>query len=142
MEKIHLIYGPKGCGKTKKLVQIANDSVKTAKGVLIYVDKDNSRLHDLAHAIKLVDTSEYGVSTEDNFVAFVKGMLAVNYDIEKIFFDGIIKIVNKSVEQLSYLFEQLASLSQSTNVEFVFTFSYDKKELPSFMKNYNTLFKF
>ena len=71
MEKIHLIYGPKGCGKTKKLVQIANDSVKTAKGVLIYVDKDNSRLHDLAHAIKLVDTSEYGVSTEDNFVAFV-----------------------------------------------------------------------
>ncbi len=142
MDKIHLIYGPKGCGKTKKLVEIANASVKTAKGVLVYVDKDNSRLHDLAHAIKLVDTSEYGINTQENLVAFIKGMLAVNYDIEKLFFDGIIKIVNKSVEQLSYLFEQLAKLSQSSGVEFIFTFSYDKKELPDFLQNFNTLYKF
>ena len=61
MDKIHLIYGTKGCGKTKKLVELANASVATAKGDLVYIDKDMSRMHDLDHKIKLVDTSEYDV---------------------------------------------------------------------------------
>ena len=95
MYNVQLIYGPKGCGKTKKLVDMANDSVKDAKGVLVYIDKDNSRMHDLDHAIKLVDASEYDVRCEKTFPAFVKGLLAGNYDIQKIYFDGIIKIVNE-----------------------------------------------
>ena len=87
MDNIKLIYGPKGCGKTKKLVDLANQSVSTAKGDLVYIDKDNSRMHDLEHAIKLVDSSEYDVRCEKTFPAFVKGILAGNYDIEKIYFD-------------------------------------------------------
>ena len=90
-----LIVGPKGCGKTKKLVELANASVATAKGDLVYIDKDMSRMHDLDHKIKLVDTSEYDVRCENTFIAFVSGILAGNYDIEKIFFDGIVKIVKK-----------------------------------------------
>lgn len=141
MYNVQLIYGPKGCGKTKKLVDMANASVQDAKGVLVYIDKDNSRMHDLDHAIKLVDASEYDVRCEQTFPAFVKGILAGNYDIEKIYFDGIIKIVKKPLEELQGMFETLAELSDKFDVEFIFTFSVEK-ELPEFMAKYNTLFSF
>ena len=52
MAKINIIYGEKGSGKTKKMVDSANRSVEEAKGVVVYIDKDNSRLHDLEHTIK------------------------------------------------------------------------------------------
>ena len=110
MDKIHLIYGTKGCGKTKKLVELANASVATAKGDLVYIDKDMSRMHDLDHKIKLVDTSEYDVRCENTFIAFVSGILAGNYDIEKIFFDGIVKIVKNDIENLEKMFDVLAVL--------------------------------
>ena len=141
MYNIQLIYGNKGCGKTKKLVELANESVQSAKGVLVYIDKDNSRMHDLEHAIKLVDASEYNVRCEKTFPAFVKGLLAGNYDIEKIYFDGIIKIVQKPLEELQSMFETFAELSDKFGVEFVFTFSVEK-ELPEFLAKYNTLYKF
>ena len=55
MAKINIIYGEKGSGKTKKMVDSANRSVEEAKGVVVYIDKDNSRIHDLEHTIKLID---------------------------------------------------------------------------------------
>lgn len=85
MAKINIIYGEKGSGKTKKMVDSANRSVEEAKGVVVYIDKDNSRIHDLEHTIKLIDASEYKVDSEETFIAFLKGVLAGNYDIEKVF---------------------------------------------------------
>lgn len=141
MYNIQLIYGAKGCGKTKKLVELANESVKTAKGVIVYIDKDNSRMHDLEHAIKLVDASEYDVRCEKTLPAFVKGILAGNYDIEKIYFDGIIKIVKKPLVELQAMFECFAQLAEKFQVEFIFTFSIEDT-LPEYLEKYNTLFKF
>ncbi len=141
MGKIQLIYGPKGCGKTKKLVQIANDSVADAKGSLVYIDKDMSRIHDLAHAIKLVDTSEYDVRGEDTFLAFVKGMLAGNYDIQTIFFDGIVKIVKKDIVDLQGLFSRLEKVAETSGVDFIFTFSTQGK-LPEYLTKYQVLYEF
>ena len=141
MNNIQLIYGPKGCGKTKKLVELANQTVSTAKGDLVYIDKDMSRMHDLEHAIKLIDASEYDVCCEKTFIAFVKGILSGNYDIEKIYFDGIIKIVKKPLEQLQNMFEEFDRLAQKFNVEFIFTFSVDP-QLPEYLKKYHTLMSF
>jgi archaellum biogenesis ATPase FlaH len=90
---INLIYGEKGTGKTKQMIDGANQSAQTAKGVVVYIDKDDSRIHDLDRSIRLVNTAAYQVSTQEQVVAFVKGMLATNYDIEKIYVDGLAKIV-------------------------------------------------
>ena len=77
MAKINIIYGEKGSGKTKKMVDSANRSVEEAKGVVVYIDKDNSRIHDLEHTIKLIDASEYKVDSEETFIAFLKGVLSL-----------------------------------------------------------------
>ena len=75
MAKINIIYGEKGSGKTKKMVDSANRSVEEAKGVVVYIDKDNSRIHDLEHTIKLIDASEYKVDSERPLSLFSKACL-------------------------------------------------------------------
>ena len=54
---IHVIYGAKGSGKTKQIVADANEYAKTAKGVVVYFDRSNHRMHDLHRNIRLVDAS-------------------------------------------------------------------------------------
>ena len=118
MAKINIIYGEKGSGKTKKMVDSANRSVAEAKGVVAYIDKDNSRIHDLEHTIKLIDASEYKVNSEETFIAFLKGVLAGNYDIEKVFVDSMSRIVGKDIKDLGNIMTELEMLSNVFMVEF------------------------
>lgn len=136
MAKINIIYGEKGSGKTKKMVDSANQSVEKAKGVVVYIDKDNSRIHDLEHAIKLIDASEYKVANEETFVAFLKGVLAGNYDIEKIFVDSMARIVNKDINALGGIMTELEMLSNAFMVEFTLSISCAKENLPVFISKF------
>ncbi len=54
---IHVIYGAKGSGKTKANSCRRKRIRKTAKGVVVYFDRSNHRMHDLHRNIRLVDAS-------------------------------------------------------------------------------------
>ncbi len=81
---IQIIHGAKGSGKTKQIIDSANNSAENAKGLVVYIDKDSGRIHDLDNSIRLVDAVSYGVASGCSLLSFVKGMLAGNFDIEKI----------------------------------------------------------
>ena len=133
---ITLIYGEKGTGKTKQMIDGANASVAAAKGVVVYIDKDDSRMHDLDRNIRLVNTASYQVSTQEQVVAFVKGMLATNYDIEKIYVDGLAKIVKSNLEDMQVVYDGLGTIAQEFNVNFVISVSCAKENLPAFVAKY------
>ena len=44
---IQIISGSKGKGKTKYLIQMANDAVKTAEGNVVYLDKNNKHMLEI-----------------------------------------------------------------------------------------------
>ena len=133
---INLIYGEKGTGKTKQMIDGANQSAQTAKGVVVYIDKDDSRIHDLDRSIRLVNTAAYQVSTQEQVVAFVKGMLATNYDIEKIYVDGLAKIVKSNLDDMQVVYDGLGAIAQEFNVDFVISVSCAKENLPAFVAKY------
>ena len=133
---ITLIYGEKGTGKTKQMIDGANASVAAAKGVVVYIDKDDSRMHDLDTSIRLVNTASYQVTTQEQVVAFVKGMLATNYDIEKIYVDGLAKIVKANLEDMQVVYDGLGKIATDYNVEFVISVSAAKENLPAFVSKY------
>ena len=91
---IQVIYGAKGTGKTKQIVDQANDFAKTAKGVVVYLDRTNHRLHDLHRSVRLVDASYYDLASQRDILSFIKGMLAANFDIEQIYIDGIARLLD------------------------------------------------
>ncbi|MBR2974661.1 MAG: twitching motility protein PilT [Clostridia bacterium] len=133
---ITLIYGEKGTGKTKQMIDGANQSAQTAKGVVVYIDKDDSRMHDLDRNIRLVNTATYQITTQEQVVAFVKGMLATNYDIEKIYVDGLAKIVKSDLADMQAVYDGLGKVAQDFNVDFVVSVSCAKENLPAFVSKY------
>ena len=133
---IKIIYGEKGAGKTKQIVDNANESAKTAKGIVVYIDKDTNRMHDLDRPIRLVDAKSYGIETQDCLIAFIKGMLATNFDIEKILIDGMAKIVGVPIDQMEKVYSGIEEISEKYNVDFVITASCALEMLPPFVKKF------
>ena len=130
---IQVIYGAKGTGKTKQIVDQANDFAKTAKGVVVYIDRSNHRLHDLHRNVRLVDASYYDLKSQHDILSFIKGMLAANFDIEQIYIDGVARLLDCNVSELGELYTGLEKISKEHNVNFVITASGAKEELPDFI---------
>lgn len=133
---VQVIYGEKGSGKTKQIVALANETADSAKGVVVYLDRTNHRMHDLNRNVRLVDISHYGLSSQRDILSFIKGMLAANFDIEHIFIDGIIRLLDCNVAELEELYDGLDIIGSENNVHFCITASGAKESLPPFITKF------
>lgn len=133
---IQVIYGAKGTGKTKIIVDAANSYAREAKGVVVYIDRTNHRLHDLYRDIRLVDASAYDLKSQHDILSFIKGMLAANFDIERIYIDGVTRLLDCNISQLRELYEGMEKISMEHNVSFVITASGAREDLPEFIAKF------
>ncbi len=133
---IQVIYGAKGTGKTKVIVEHANNYAREAKGVVVYIDRTNHRLHDLHRNIRLVDASSYDLKSQHDILSFIKGMLAANFDIEQIYIDGVTRLLDCNISELKELYTGMEVISREHNVNFVITASGAREELPPFIEKY------
>ena len=130
---ISLIYGVKGSGKTKRIIDAANDSVKGNKGNVIYIS-DRAYSGQLNRDIRFVDATEYGVKNPVAAMGFIKGILASDNDITNIFIDGLARMADSTVDGMGDFYNELEKLSLSDKVDFIITVSSDA--LPEFLKKY------
>ena len=133
---IQVIYGAKGSGKTKQIVADANAYAPTAKGIVVYFDRSNHRMHDLHRNVRLVDASYYGLKSQRDILAFFKGMLAANFDIEKIYIDGLSRLLDCNVYDLEELYTGLEAIGAEHNINFTITASGAIEDLPEFIKKH------
>ena len=109
---IRLIYGKKGSGKSKKLLDMANAEVDTSSGNIVYIDDNNRCIYDLKHEIRFINTADYGIDNADKLYGFVCGILSENFDISSIYIDGLKKLlkdVDKELARLLSGFDELFS---------------------------------
>lgn len=128
---ISVIYGAKGTGKTKRIIEAANTAAEKASGKVIYIT-DNGQSLGIAASIRFINLNEYSITSEEQFIGFVKGMLATDFDIQSIFIDGLSRLINCPAEELKPVFEALEKAD--SKIDFVVTVSADK--LPAFLKQY------
>ena len=128
---ISVIYGSAGSGKTAKLMAAANDAAASATGQIIFIT-DNAQSLGLAPGVKFINLAECGVKSEAEFIGFIKGMLAANYDIQKIYIDGLCRLLDLPAEKLEPVFDTMKNVT--AEVDFIATVSGDK--LPAYLKNY------
>ena len=133
---ISIIYGTKGTGKTKQIIESANTSLAKAKGDIVYLTDTNEYTLEINRNIRYVACNEAKVCSEENFLAFVRGMIASNYDIEKFFVDGIARIIKLELGQMENLFKELAIIGEKYGCEFIFTISADLEGMPQFIADY------
>lgn len=133
---IKIIAGNKGSGKTKRLIDMTNDTAKTASGNIVFLDKDNSYMYEIDRAIRFVNVNDYRVQSAEMFLGFLGGMLASNYDISVIFIDAFLKLIGINIADADWFFTSLEQYGQKHDVTFVLSVSADPETLPDFAKAY------
>ena len=138
---IQLITGNKGTGKTKAIIDIANDHVDTAKGDIVFLTDTDRYMYSLRYQIRAINTSDLKRGTEPNvredmLVGYIYGVLAGNHDIESMYIDGAHRMLGKDVSEMEHFFLDLEEIAEKTDTRFILTVSQEDEELPEFLKKY------
>ena len=133
---IKVIYGAKGTGKTKMMIDAANATVDKAKGHMIFITDSKRGMYDLEREIRFIDTSDYDVAGEAALCGFVKGVIAGNNDNEYVFIDGVVRIAGKPVQEMAAFFYMLEKVAKNDNITITVSVSAAKEELPDFVTKY------
>ncbi|MFL0268522.1 hypothetical protein [Candidatus Clostridium radicumherbarum] len=133
---IHVFCNKRGSGKTKALINLANDRILEANGHVVYIDCDRRRLFDLDKKIRFISTGEYGLKDFNCFYGFLCGIISEDYDVDTIYVDGLFNIVSGVVSDAAHLFLQLEKLSLENNVDFYINVNEEEREMPEFIKKY------
>ena len=133
---IKVIYGAKGTGKTKMMIDAANAAVAEAKGHMIFITDNKRGMYDLEREIRFIDTSEYDIAGEAALCGFIKGVIAGNHDNEYVFIDGVVRIAGKPVQEMAAFFYMLDKVSKSNNLVITVCVSAAKEDMPDFVSKY------
>lgn len=129
--KISLIIGKKGSGKTKKLIEGANNAATTSKGNVVCIEKGNTLNFDISSSVRLVNAEEYNISGADAYFGFLSGICACNYDVTDIYCDATLKIIGNDMNVVADFFKKVSALADNTDAKFTFTLSCDESDLPA-----------
>lgn len=127
---VTLIVGKKGSGKTKKLIEHANEAVKTSNGNVVVIEKGLKLTYDISHQARLVDSDSYSIQGMDALAGFISGICAGNYDVTDIFVDSTLKIIGQDMENLKTFVSRMSKLSESADTNITLLVSAEKNDLP------------
>ena len=133
---VKIICGPKGSGKTKRIIDAANEAVAVAKGNLIFITDTKRYMYDLKREIRFIDTSDYSIAGEDALCGFIKGVVAGGYDNEYVYVDGIARIAGKAIRDMAQFFYMMEKVAQMRDLKLYITCSCAEEELPDFARKY------
>ena len=137
---VKFLAGLKGGGKTRKLIDMANENVAVTDGHLVFIDDDKRHIHDLHRDIRFVETEKGLLANYREFVGFILGILSQNNDITHIYVDGLSNIIGNICEitpetsDLIKLKKRLDVLFEQENVGFTISMHCNVEDLPEEIK--------
>ena len=127
---VKLLIGQKGSGKTGQMIQLANDSVETSNGSIIFINKNQRLMYELKHSIRVICMEDYEhITNIDEYIGFVYGIISSDHDIEVIFIDSILKHADVTLGDLPEFIDRLKAISEIYGLDFVVSVSADKEEM-------------
>lgn len=127
---VTLLIGKKGSGKTKKLVQKANEAVAASQGNVVVIEKGLKLTYDISSQARLVDAEQYNISGYEMLYGFISGICAGNYDVTDVFVDSTFKICPAGVDGLEDFTKKLQALAEVSKANIVMLISADEADLP------------
>ncbi|KRQ87956.1 hypothetical protein ABG79_00121 [Caloramator mitchellensis] len=116
---VQVITGEKGAGKTKKLISIANEMISSTKGHIVYISNNMENIFDLNSRIRLIDTSQFPISSIDSFLGFVYGIISEDYDIDTIFIDNLNNIFKDNFELVEEFIKNIKFAEEKYGISFI-----------------------
>ena len=131
---VQIIAGEKGKGKTKHLLERVNESVKSATGNIVYLDKSQKHMYELSNKVRLINVSDYMISNCDEFLGFLCGVISQDHDLEEMYLDSFLTIAVMKDEELTHAITKLEEIAKKFHVNFVLSISRNESELPECTK--------
>ena len=127
---VRLLIGHKGSGKTKQMIDLANEAVEQANGSIIFINKNQRLMFDLKYAIRVICMEDFEhVTNSDEYIGFLYGVISSDHDIETIFIDSILKHADFKLTDLPQFIDRLKDISKNYGMDFVVSVSADKEEM-------------
>ncbi len=124
---IKLIIGRRGSGKTKKLVDLVNEAANVSLGNVVCIEKGDTLTYSVTHKARLIDADDFGISGYGEYYGMICGIKSGNNDVHHIFGDATLRIGTRDYDELVAFLERVSKIE---DIEFLFTVSADKEELP------------
>ncbi|RCX16777.1 hypothetical protein DFR58_1092 [Anaerobacterium chartisolvens] len=133
---VKVIYGKKGMGKTKILLDAANAmALEDAKNV-VFIDDSNQLMYNLSHKVRFINVSEFPPDSPPVFIGFLHGIISSNYDVNGIFIDGLTYFLKEDINALEQFFKEINCISQKYNIAFYISINGDLDKMPEYLKEY------
>ena len=133
---VYLIIGKKGTGKTKKLVKLAQEALHSATGHVVFIDDDKRCMSELNYKIRFINTKDFELCSADELFGFVSGMIAGNYDTQKIFIDGLYKITDLNDGSVEAFLSKLDRLCSKNDIDAYISISTTSENLSENARKY------
>ena len=127
---VKLLVGHKGSGKTKQMIQLANDMVDTCHGSLVFINKNSRLTFDLKYQIRVICMDDFPhITNSDEYIGFIYGIISSDHDIETIYIDSILKHADFSLGDLPEFLTRLKNISKNYGMDFVVSLSAEQEEM-------------
>ena len=133
---VKVIFGNKGMGKTKILIDTANSFASESQGDVVFIDDSNKLMYELKQNIRFINVSEFPVKNAEGFLGFICGIISEDYDIDGIFIDGLTYILKQDAQELLEFFENIKKISSKYEIKFFFSINGDTCAIPEYMKEF------
>ena len=131
---VQLIVGNKGKGKTKHLLDKVNAQVLEATGNIVYLDKNTKHMYELNNKVRLINVSDYMVTSSEEFVGFLSGIISQDHDLQMMFLDNFLSIAYLEDKDITPVVDKLEKLGESFGVDFVLSVGVNAEDLPEALK--------
>ena len=112
------------------MIDIANSTVETSKGSVIFINKNHRLMYDLKYRIRVICMEDFEHITNcDEYIGFLYGIISSDHDIETVFIDSILKHADFKISDLPEFIERLKDISKNYGMEFVVSVSAEKEEM-------------
>ena len=133
---IKLVVGVMGTGKTKMLINLANQASIDSKGCVVCVERGKKLTFDIKHTVRLIDTNSYEITTADELYGFISGICANNYDVTDFFIDSALKICSNDVESFIRFIYKLDKMLENNHINCLITSSIDIDSVPDALQKF------
>lgn len=131
---IQIIAGAKGKGKTKVLLDKVNTEVNSAKGSIVYLDKNNKHMYELSNKIRLINVKDYLIENYSEFLGFLCGIISCDHDLQSIYLDSFLTIANIDDDNIEQAFDKLNLISNHFKINLCISISLNYDQIPDNMK--------
>lgn len=131
---IYYVLGQSGTGKTQYLIDEANKEKEKDTNNIVFINTDDDKTRILDHKVRVINAKSYGIFCRCSLKGFIAGILARDYDIGKVYVDGIYDILDLDSEDLEKLTNDLNELSEYAKADIYLGLDWSKDDIPESTK--------